>query len=119
MGYVFESTPSLTPAQLQRASTPEVRHVRSEMFLDASELVHENVRRLLASAPVLTAVCAFREYPDLRYCVCRCESNGSGFSVLSRAQLEAALSTGCYAAAFHRDNGRPLRHPSGTSPFST
>lgn len=62
-----------------------------------------SVRRLLASAPLLTAVCAFREFPRLRHCVVRRETDGLGasaLSVLSRGRLEAALLAGRFPAAF-------------------
>jgi len=59
--------------------------------LDASDLVETAFVRFLASAPVLTAVCAFREDQRLRYCVCRDEADGCALSVLSREGLERAL----------------------------
>mmetsp|Transcript_77211 Transcript_77211/g.214701 ORF Transcript_77211/g.214701 Transcript_77211/m.214701 type:complete len:880 (-) Transcript_77211:8-2647(-) len=67
--------------------------------VDLQELVDSRFRQLLASAPVLTAVCAFREYPDLGYCVCHGEADGS-VSVLSRDGLGRALTDGRFPAAF-------------------
>jgi len=79
-------------------------------LLDASDLVEVGIRRLLGTAPILTAVCAFREYPDLDYCVCRCESDRCRFSVLSRQRLEDALSAGRFAAGF--GGGGSMHHAS-------
>lgn len=67
--------------------------------LDVSDLIETNFQRLLAEAPLLTAVCAFREFSELTYCVCRSESGE--FSVLSRHRLEDALIRGKFAGSFH------------------
>eukprot|EP00929_Paragymnodinium_shiwhaense_P100703 TRINITY_DN63225_c0_g1_i1.p1 TRINITY_DN63225_c0_g1~~TRINITY_DN63225_c0_g1_i1.p1 ORF type:complete len:824 (+),score=108.28 TRINITY_DN63225_c0_g1_i1:56-2527(+) len=73
------------------------------VIVDARSLLTLGIRRLRASAPVLTAICAFRDYPDLEYCVCRDELDGETLSLLSRGGLEHALNSGRFAAAFARD----------------
>ncbi|CAE8628122.1 unnamed protein product, partial [Polarella glacialis] len=61
--------------------------------IDLSDLVQTDIRRMLSSAPLLTAVCAFREYPDLHYCVCRCEVASSSSFTFSRChpRIEVCL----------------------------
>eukprot|EP00933_Yihiella_yeosuensis_P068208 TRINITY_DN7359_c0_g4_i1.p1 TRINITY_DN7359_c0_g4~~TRINITY_DN7359_c0_g4_i1.p1 ORF type:complete len:258 (-),score=42.75 TRINITY_DN7359_c0_g4_i1:87-758(-) len=71
----------------------------AEQLIDLTDLVMTDVRRMLASTPLLTAVCAFREYQDLEYCVCRCDV-ATGLSVLSRSHLEKALTETRFAMAF-------------------
>lgn len=87
----------------------ELQSGDGERLLDARGLVDAGIRRLHASAPVLTAVCAFREYPSLRYCIClkelendSCPASrcGASMGVLSRDRLEHALTRGQFAPAF-------------------
>jgi hypothetical protein len=72
---------------------------------DASVLLEDNIVRLRASAPVLTAVCAFQEHPHVQYCVVRPEEEGDALRVVSRFDMETALTSQRFPAAF-REEGR-------------
>lgn len=80
--------------------------------LDASSLLEINIVRLRASAPVLTAVCAFQEHPHVRYCVVRPEEEGQPLRVVSRANMEDALTSRRFPAVF-REAGRKPSAPPG------
>lgn len=75
--------------------------------LDASSLVETSIVRLQGSAPLLTAVCVFREHP-VRFCVCRigrgvavsAGDEDGVMGVVSRRQLETRMSKPKFTAAF-------------------
>eukprot|EP00927_Polykrikos_kofoidii_P072099 TRINITY_DN68253_c0_g1_i1.p1 TRINITY_DN68253_c0_g1~~TRINITY_DN68253_c0_g1_i1.p1 ORF type:complete len:839 (-),score=106.52 TRINITY_DN68253_c0_g1_i1:56-2572(-) len=79
--------------------------------LDARPLVTTGVRRLQASAPLLTAFCSFREFPSLQYCICSDDLHGRGLSLLSREGFECALGEARFAAAFRDSIQSPLKSP--------
>merc|ERR1712129_287626 len=78
--------------------------------LDLQPLLEHGVQRFSHDAPVLTAVCAFRENPSLQYCICCGEhgdevSGGIKLGVVSRERLESSLASGHFAAAFRNIGG--------------
>jgi len=75
--------------------------------LDASGIVVRDFVRFVAHAPVLTAVCAFRLQLGLKYCVCRDETGERPIAVFSREELEEALASGKFTAAFRESRGGP------------
>jgi len=69
--------------------------------LDASKLLEARYAPLLGSAPLLTALCAFRESPQLQYCVVRDETGiNFNLALLSRTHFDKVLKQEKFSAAF-------------------
>eukprot|EP00421_Protoceratium_reticulatum_P001157 CAMPEP_0168359870 /NCGR_PEP_ID=MMETSP0228-20121227/1865_1 /TAXON_ID=133427 /ORGANISM="Protoceratium reticulatum, Strain CCCM 535 (=CCMP 1889)" /LENGTH=376 /DNA_ID=CAMNT_0008372513 /DNA_START=18 /DNA_END=1145 /DNA_ORIENTATION=- len=60
-------------------------------IIDAGELVDTDIARLSWEAPLLTAYCAFKQKPMLKYCVCFDERHPGVLGMLSRQKFETEL----------------------------